>query len=259
MILAKSQSKLEKLEFLWDAESMLARIENIVFDFDGTLMDTMSRVVSGLQKAVESIRGEKPSADEVIKNFIPSTEAVVKYWARNEEERNQFLELWRQFGVTGRLSSEPFDGVEEMLTKLKELGIGLFIFTGRERESTLSIVEAQGWLGKFFTEEAIVCGDDGFAAKPSEEGLLHLIEKFDLNAPSTLMVGDHLADLQAGRAAGMTTGAVLWDLSMQLGNTRREKFKNLWNYWDESLTDVRLKDPSALYAWVEVQRDQMVD
>lgn len=236
---------------------MLARIENIVFDFDGTLVDTMSRVIAGIQEAATEIRGETPSADEVIANFIPSTEAVVAYWGRTQDEQKKFLDKWQEFSVGGRLNASAFEGVDDMLLRLQELGIGLFIFTGRGRQSTLSILEEQGWLGKYFEADRIVCGDDGFAAKPSEEGLLHLIDHFNLNAPSTLMVGDHLADLQAGRAAGMTTAAVLWDLSMQLGKTRREKFKNLWNYWDEALTDVRLKDPSALPTWVQVQRDQI--
>lgn len=233
---------------------MFGPIRNVVFDFDGTLVNTMSRVTEGLASAIEHVTGKRIPEAELIATFGPSPQAVIAKWVA-EDQVMPALNHWLSFeGQSGPEAMKAFDGVDELLTYLSDQKFGMAVFTGRDRESTLKVLKARGWNSKHFNEDNIVCGDDGHEPKPSPEGLQIILDKFSWKPEETLMVGDHPHDMDAGRGASCRTAAAMWDMSMIAGNTQRSRFKQAWEKWAQDACDLRLQAPSSLTAWLKMPK-----
>jgi pyrophosphatase PpaX len=231
---------------------MFGPISNVVFDFDGTLVDTMPSVIKGLGGAIEKILGRKIPVDELLRSFGPAPQEVIRKWVPEEKVEEAFSHWVASERANGLDQCKPFIGAEALLAGLQEAQIGMGIFTGRDREGTLRIAEAQGWMGKFFVESDMVCGDDGYAAKPQPDALLALLKRKNWGAAATLMVGDHPYDMMAGKAAFTKTAAALWDLPVGQG-TYRSRFKESWNRWDGVDCDLRLSSPLSLLEWFKTK------
>jgi len=228
---------------------MFGPIQSVIFDFDGTLVDTMPSVIRGLGAAIEFGTGRKIPQDELLASFGSSPYEVLRKWMP-EETVPRCLQLWLDFEKSlGAADITPFAEVEAMLQSLMDNNKFIAIFTGRDRAGTLKIARAHGWVGRFFTEEHLACGDDGHPAKPKPDGILKLVEKFALNKDETLMVGDHVYDMMAGRSAGVKTAAALWDLPPGKG-TQRSRFREAWTKWDKVDCDLRLASPQSLMGWL---------
>ena len=227
---------------------MFGPICSVVFDFDGTLVDTMPSVIRGLSEAIELATGEPVETEALVKTFGPAPEAVLRQWMPEAKVAGA-LRHWLEFEArVGPDQMRPFAGVEEMLTTLKARGIALGIFTGRDRSGTLRILRTCGWFEKYFTETNIVCGDDGFSPKPKPDPLLHLMKVLNLDPVTTLMVGDHPYDILAGKAAGTKAAAALWDMPRNL-RSQRARFRETWKKWDALPCDLRLESPASLTEW----------
>ena len=228
---------------------MFGPIRTIVFDFDGTLVNTMPSVIRGLKYAIQSSTGRDIPVDELEKTFGAPPLVILNHWV-GPELVLAAGKAWLDFEM-GLDPSDiaPFEGVPEMLSTLHKRGVQMAILTGRDRASTLRILNAHKWFGGIFEESRVIAGDDPFAAKPSSAGLLELIRRLGAAPESTLMVGDHDYDMQAGRAAGTKTGAVLWDLPRGQG-TFRSRFRAAWQRWTRQDCDVRLATPASLAEWV---------
>jgi|GEM_PF-1512343 len=231
---------------------MYGPIKNVVFDLDGTLVDTMSSVIAGLGAAVKHATGREIGREELVASFGPAPQAVLEKWM-SANKVPVALEFWLAFETTqGPDTMKPFAGAGEMLRVLKDVGCGMGVFTGRDRAGTLRILREHGWLNTYFTESQLACGDDGHASKPSPEGLSNLMEAHGFEPHETLMVGDHPHDMMSGKAAGCLTGAALWDLAQIPAKTERARFKAAWEKWEEKLCDVRLSSPESLVAWLRL-------
>lgn len=231
---------------------MFGPIKNIIFDFDGTLVDTMSSVVEGLSEAVRIGRGgQAVPRDQLVASFGGTPLGILQKWCPPEMVAEAF-KLWTNFEDNMQPSDmKPFDGIEKLLEGLYSNGVFMGIYTGRDRRGTLKIAKAHGWVGKYFTEDKMVCGDDGFPPKPSEKPIEYLVNKFNLNPLQTLMVGDHPFDMRAGRQSGVRTGAALWDPPMGLTGTSRSIFRQTWTRWDGNTdVDLRIETPLAILNWI---------
>jgi pyrophosphatase PpaX len=232
---------------------MFGPIKTVVFDFDGTLVDTMSSVVAGLTEAVRVGTGRVIPRKELVATFGGSPLTVLRHWM-DEDKIPAAMAAWIEFEQnTGPNEMRPFDGVADMLESLKKKGIVMGVFTGRDRSGVLRIAKAQNWIGKYFKEEQIICGDDGFPAKPSGKALKHLCEKNNWSFGDLLMVGDHPYDMMAGREVGAKVAAALWDMPEKKG-TNRSRFKEAWDAWNKVDVDLRLDEPKSLARWFESQK-----
>jgi pyrophosphatase PpaX len=232
-------------------EFMFGPIRSIAFDFDGTLVNTMNSVALGMQKAVQSVTGKEIPLTELIKSFGPAPRGVLEKWVPKEKVDGA-LAVWLQFdSEQGPETYTPFPGVVEMLGDLQMAALPFGLFTGRDRAGTLKILDKLGWFNKLFSETSIVCGDDGFKAKPSGEGLKHLVVSSGWSFADTLMVGDHEHDLMAGRDAGTKTAVALWDQTFSAGPTNRARFRETWDRWqgNENI-DLRVPKPESLSYWI---------
>lgn len=233
---------------------MFGPVHSFIFDFDGTLVDTMGSVIQGLKEAVELGSGKTVEVDALVATFGSAPEDVLKKWMPVDRVPVA-LKHWHDFEARASAGEMiPFKGVPELLEAIRTRGHKLGVFTGRDRDGTLRIMKHNGWFGKYFTEATMVCGDDGHGAKPNPAPLVYLLNAMKLDPATTLMVGDHPYDMQAGRGAGTKTAAALWDIP-KTGGTARSLYRAGWQKWDGVACDLRLESPESLRLWIESQRE----
>ncbi len=179
-----------------------------LFDFDGTLVDTMP----GLVSAVNTWRREfgRAAADE------PEVRAWVGHGVDDLLDRAadgagvdaaakaRFLEIYRGAPL---LTARPFVGIEPLLDALGERDVPLAIVTNKPRMATLALLEALHWTARF---AAVVCPEDAGTRKPDPAMLTHATGRLPVPPGGWIMIGDSEVDMQAGRAANLPTIGVTW-------------------------------------------------
>jgi len=181
----------------------------IVFDWDGTLMDSEARIVNCIQAAFGDV-GEPPPSREASRNVIGLglAEAMAKLWPEGHDvKRLQVVERYRyHFLDANETPSTLFPGALELVDWLVERDYLLAVATGKSRRGLSDALEGTG-LGDRF--HATRCADETFS-KPHPEMLLQLMDELGVKGSDTLMVGDTEYDMQMARNAGASALAVCY-------------------------------------------------
>lgn len=203
-----------------------------VFDFDGTLLDSMRLVVRAFAHAVE------PWATwdgEVARRLItaPPRECLRRLLRGDETHVDEAFVRLADYGRRHASELRPFDGAAELLAGLRAGGVRVGLWTSRDRASTEQLVRTFGLDGAF---AAMVCGDDLATHKPDPEGLRTVLERLGVGTHEAVYAGDAEVDIDAGHAVGVATVLILQGFEIDPGSRGRA-------------THVA-PSPSAAYAWI---------
>jgi len=174
----------------------------ILFDLDGTLVDSRA----DLALAVNLTRRDLgyPEIDETrVASYVGDGVRMLLTRALPEcpDRLDEALVLNRGHYQAHLLDrTRLYPGLPAALDVLLGLGYRLGVVTNKPREFTLPILEGLGVAGRF---TAVVAGGDGPRLKPDPAPLLQALELCGCRAEGSWMVGDHVADLTAGRRAGL--------------------------------------------------------
>ncbi len=183
---------------------MAARFSLLVFDWDGTLMDSIATIVACTRVALHDLGVEQPEATirraigmglrESMEIFLPGA---------GEEMTARLVERYRHHWLaTYKDDVVPFAGVPEALAALAERGYFLAVATSKGRKG-LDRELAKTGIGRLLHGSRTV---DEAPAKPHPQMLLDLMAELDVGAARTLMIGDTTFDLEMARNAG--TGGI---------------------------------------------------
>jgi HAD superfamily hydrolase (TIGR01509 family) len=180
-----------------------ARSRAAIFDLDGTIVDSMPFVIEAFVHAVEPYRAT-PTTDEVLAQLGGPLETCLRNLLGRQALKSLPAAKERLYAYEHGQESKlrPFQGARELLTLLKNEGVRLGIWTGRDRWSAVRILAAHGLTDLF---AAMVCGDDLSNHKPDPAGLLRAIELVGAKAEETIFIGDADVDVLGGHAAGVHT------------------------------------------------------
>lgn len=185
------------------------RYDLIVFDWDGTLIDSAAKIVRCFQSAAREA-GLVPPADSEVRNIIGLglKEALdILLPAADEASRNRVIECYRHHFMNLDETETPlFPGVLEGLTKLSEAGFQLAIATGKARRG-LDRALRETAVSHYFC--ATRCADEA-RSKPHPQMLHDLLGFTGVATERALMVGDTTYDLQMAVAAAMGSVAVTY-------------------------------------------------
>lgn len=181
--------------------------ELLIFDWDGTLADSIGRIVLAMNQAAERA-GEAPSAEDAIKGIIGLAlgEAI---WTLYPHLEPLQVERFRQHyaDVYMALDQQPsplFDGVVESLDAFRAQGYRLAVATGKARRGLDRVLKANGWEDFFDITRAA----DETRGKPHPLMLEEILAHCRAEPGQALMVGDSAFDLQMANNAGMHSVAV---------------------------------------------------
>ena len=186
----------------------MSRFDLIVFDWDGTLMDSTSSIVSSLQQACRDL-GIAPPSDERARYIIglglqdALTHAVPDL---APERYRELSERYRYHFLAGDSELRMFDGVNELVANLAQAGRLLAVATGKTRKGLQRALASSGLEALF---HATRCADECHS-KPHPQMLEELMDELGVAADRCLMIGDTTHDLLMARNAGVGALAVTY-------------------------------------------------
>lgn len=173
----------------------------LVFDWDGTLMDSVARIVACIRASIDDLGLEFRTHDQ-IKNIIGLGlyEAINTLYPEGDEQLHRDMtDRYRyHFLEVDPTPSELFAGAVETLQRLDEQGYYLAVATGKGRVGLDKVLKETG-LGPMFM--ATRCADETFS-KPNPQMLFEIMDQLGVEPEQTLMIGDTEYDLQMARNAG---------------------------------------------------------
>ena len=180
----------------------------VIFDFDGTLLDTFPAIVAAFNAALAPISGRTYSDADVIAHFGPPDEGMIVNALKEFPNASYDQAIARYFAMFEEAdkSCPIFDGIPELLDDLASRQIPLGIMTGKGRRAAEITLHRLQWHSRFGT---IITGDDA-APKPAPDGPLLAARELNVAPNGCVFVGDSPADIQAATAAGMTAVVAGW-------------------------------------------------
>jgi phosphoglycolate phosphatase len=174
----------------------------IVFDLDGTLVDSRQDLANAANELIRSLGGT-PQSEQAIAGMVGEGAAVLVRRALAaaglDPETGGALDRFLEFYDRCLLDhTAPYPGTIEMLEHL-DGSRRLAVLTNKPSRATGRVLSGLG-LARFFP--LVVGGDTPFGRKPDPAGLRHIMESADSTASSTLLIGDSPVDLATARAAG---------------------------------------------------------
>lgn len=180
----------------------------IVFDLDGTLVDSRRDIAESANALLETC-GAPPLSEDTIGRMVGGGAATLvarAFAAAGIERPADALDRFLAIYDTRLLKhTRPYPRMAEVLETLGAR-TPLAVLTNKPLAATRSILFGLG-LSRYFDDEAMVGGDGPFARKPDPTGLRHLASRVGVPLAATLLVGDSMIDWQAARNA--STGVCL--------------------------------------------------
>ncbi len=203
----------------------------LFFDLDGTLIDSSIDIIEAMNATRTSFGFAPYSNEEAIRCVGDGVETLITKLLP-ELSTEELVDALKQFRVNyGERESNNtalYPNAAQTLKELKAAGVVLAVVTNKPIENTNRILAKLEILEQF--DFVIGCGS-GFPTKPQPDGIKFLLEKFNIQPSDCAMIGDHYADLAAGRGAGVVRVLAKWGF----GFPRDESFDYAFNNFTELL------------------------
>ncbi|MCK5785390.1 MAG: HAD family hydrolase [Candidatus Sabulitectum sp.] len=180
----------------------------VIFDLDGTLINTIPDVVAVVNSVIEQIGMAARTEGQVSACVGYGVEHLLRELGVPEEWNSPLaLEVESGYAVVRNSKASVYPGVREMLTELSQAGLNLLVLSNKpQRGLDRSISDHLS-----FADILMYRGSHmGKPAKPSPETLLEMLKDLDINPETVLMVGDGEPDVLVSKAAGVDCLSVLW-------------------------------------------------
>jgi 2-phosphoglycolate phosphatase len=214
---------------------MLKKPNAILFDLDGTLLDTARDLGNALNQILKKL--ERPTINyEIYRNIASDGAKGMLELGLGEDLKNYDVDVLRQqfldyYETNICVDTDYFSGVESLLLTLNQKNIPWGIVTNKPEFLTLQLVTSFPLLQNC---GVIISGDTLSKRKPHPLPLLHAEEKLALDSPNTWYIGDAERDIQAANAANMHSVIAQYGYISDIQQT------NSWN------ADISIHSPSEL-------------
>jgi len=182
----------------------------VLFDLDGTLLDTAGDIALALNRAIAEFAWPPVPLSDV-RHFIGAGGAILVDRAAAMQGRTlsptsreviiqRFFHHYGVLGERGEYTADPYPGAIEALREMHAAGLRIAVVTNKLHRFAVSVLRLRGlmhWV------DCVVGGDSCQRRKPDPQPLLHACESLGVSSSAALMVGDSINDAQAARAAGI--------------------------------------------------------
>ena len=184
-------------------------VDAIVFDFDGTLADTLPLITASWNAALRDFLPRPHSVEDVVARFGPTEENMLRAYLHDQNQATIDAAIERYFAhyQSEHDLVQPFEGVREMLHQTRARGYKCGLMTGKAHRAAMITLELLGWQDEF---ETIITGDDIARTKPDPEGILKALQVLAVPPERAVYLGDMDFDIEAARAAGCRAFAAGW-------------------------------------------------
>lgn len=184
------------------------KLTTVLFDFDGTLANTLPLAIYGMQVVFKKYDGRTFDAKGIVSMFGPPEDRMIANNFLHRENVPAAIEhYYRIYETEHRNMVEDHPEIRNLLYELKKRQIRVGLITGKSRHAYQLSEKALGYESFF---ESVITGSDVEIPKPDPSGIKATIKRFDADPESTIYIGDSNTDIIAGQAAGIHTAAVQW-------------------------------------------------
>jgi phosphoglycolate phosphatase len=187
------------------------RFKASLFDLDGTLLDTLDDLADTANAALTALRFPVHPTDSyryfvgdglrvLVERIVPATCSEEQIAECEHIFKKKYAAHWAD-------KSRPYPGIEEMISRLHDMGLKLAILSNKPDDFTGLCVD------RFFPANTFQCVQgqrEGIPKKPDPAGALIIAERLGMEPAEILYVGDTATDMKTGKSAGMKTAGVLW-------------------------------------------------
>jgi phosphoglycolate phosphatase/pyrophosphatase PpaX len=188
----------------------------IIFDFDGTVADTLPLIFHCFREVFRKYAGRQLTDKEIVGMFGPHEAGILQENLNPESFTEAVEDFYAEYVSHHEMLVKNDQAIMNLLHHLSEQGIKLGIVTGKGRRSTELSLEFLH-LKQIF--DVIITGDDVEKPKPHPEGIRLAMQRLGVNASETAYVGDSNADIRAAKAADVISFGVNW-----LGTSQESRF-----------------------------------
>lgn len=185
-------------------------IECVLFDLDGTIVDTNELIISSFMHALKENGLAPLTREEIIPHMGTTLQQQMRVFSGLEDAIDILEKSYRSYNTAHHDELvRSFPHVNETIEELSRRGIKLGIVTTKIRPSTIKALEMFDLL-KYM--DTIVTVSDVTEPKPHPEPVLTAVRNLGVDPRKTLMIGDSIVDIQSAKAAGVYAAGVAWSL-----------------------------------------------
>lgn len=183
------------------------RTSGVIWDMDGTLVETATVVPDAFIETVRRLGGEPPDRDGVVALYDVGTPHLMIGRMLGRQGRTEDADEYHSVLAAGAHGVAVHDGIPEVLELLRGRGVPLAVFTGNSAEAASILLNAVGLRGYF---DVVIGGDEVAHPKPAPDGVLAAAAALGVEVARCLYVGDSPLDMGAAQAAGAVSVAAGW-------------------------------------------------
>jgi pyrophosphatase PpaX len=198
----------------------LVRYGTVLFDLDGTLVDSGAMILASFQHATRTVLSREIPEHELL-SAVGGPGLREQMEAIDPARVEELIEVYSAHNAGLHDELEPCAGILDALERLSGEGRRLAVVTAKRRTTLALAFEVLPELRRFF--DVTVGAEDTTRHKPSPEPLLLALERLGANADDTVYVGDSPFDIQAAKAAEVGSVAVTWGRIHSRARLEREE------------------------------------
>jgi pyrophosphatase PpaX len=180
----------------------------VLFDLDGTLLDSIPLIVDSYAHTFRSFGLDVPPREELIADIGRPLTVVLGAVAGDPARLAEMIAVYREYNLRHHdARAVPFPGVASMVNSARGLGFRTALVTSKLRDSACRGIRL---LGLEAAIDCIIGADQVVEPKPAAEPVMTAAQVLGVAPADAIMVGDSAHDMASGRAAGARTAAALW-------------------------------------------------
>lgn len=180
------------------------KLRGVIFDLDGTLADTLPLAIAAFRRAIEPLTGRTLTDAEIIAQFGPSEEGMIRALAPAHYDA-ALADYLRHYEALHDMCPDPFPGMRGLLADLKARGVRLGLVTGKGARSTRLSLRRFGLEDMF---EVVEIGDP--AGPRKAESIRRVLAGWGMDPAQAVYVGDAPTDVTAAHEAGVAAVGAAW-------------------------------------------------
>ena len=183
-------------------------IKAVIFDLDGTLIDTNDLIIDTFYYVINELLGRSPTEEELNHVYGKTLDEQMEFFSM--ERSQELVDAYKSYYRTHMdARTHLFEGVKDLLDDLARMNIKVATVTNKGSRGVLHAFDKFD-LGKYF--DATISADDVSNGKPDPEGIFAVLDRLGVEAGEALFVGYSLNDISAAKKAGVVSVLVGWTL-----------------------------------------------